>query len=404
MSSEEKMTKRCSLVQDMLSAYLDGELSVEDAALVSAHLEECLCCQEEFACLQRLHQAMAELPEVPLPQGFTEALHTRLLAETAVLEEPQDCSMAELPEDQQDSVIAIPSAGGQPKKFWQKSWFPRSIAAAMVLCVGLSVAGILKHDSNLPGNENVPMVASNHVAPQDIPVSQIGPLDNGNDGTEAAGTTEKAGDGATTEGMPQVLAQKKLKSGLPARKQEESVWLASRKEAGEQHEEEAAKDEPMVLADASAPQADGRAAAPANIVTTNTLVITSQDAVTGQQQVQELLANYSSANYTASNISATEGKAVAAVDAEKEQTTDDTKQDDSAAGGGSGETNSNAIYYSGSSEEPVQYVEYQISKQDMESFLDTASGSFTVASQILQDNLDDVGEEETVVLRIEFQP
>ncbi|MEA3459970.1 MAG: zf-HC2 domain-containing protein, partial [Chloroflexota bacterium] len=57
-------------VRGMLSAYIDGELSPEERALVEAHLAECESCARNLRTLRRTVELLGELPAVHAPRSF----------------------------------------------------------------------------------------------------------------------------------------------------------------------------------------------------------------------------------------------------------------------------------------------------------------------------------------------
>jgi anti-sigma factor RsiW len=67
-----------------LSAYLDGELSLEDRGLVEAHLGECGACRAERDRLAGALKLLARLPPPPdLSPAFEQRFYARLAAERA---------------------------------------------------------------------------------------------------------------------------------------------------------------------------------------------------------------------------------------------------------------------------------------------------------------------------------
>jgi len=58
-------------IKEMLSAYLDGELTPRDKARVERHLRECATCAEELRTLRWTVGLMKEVPSVPVPRPFT---------------------------------------------------------------------------------------------------------------------------------------------------------------------------------------------------------------------------------------------------------------------------------------------------------------------------------------------
>jgi hypothetical protein len=67
---------RCERIEELLSAFLEGELNPEEKALVEGHLESCPGCASLLGILQRARQALTGFPEV----AVSPRLHARLAA------------------------------------------------------------------------------------------------------------------------------------------------------------------------------------------------------------------------------------------------------------------------------------------------------------------------------------
>ncbi len=65
-------------LERQLSAYLDGELSVDETAEVRRHLAECPTCQKEMERLKAVKQLLGALPEREPPAGTWDALRRTL--------------------------------------------------------------------------------------------------------------------------------------------------------------------------------------------------------------------------------------------------------------------------------------------------------------------------------------
>ncbi|MDD4843806.1 MAG: zf-HC2 domain-containing protein [Anaerotignum sp.] len=117
----------CEKCRELLWEFLEGELGKDDAAFVSAHLENCQDCQEEAKQLQKIMDSLKNLPEEELPEGYHEELMDRLAME------------------QQGMSLFVPK---KPKHRWKQLSL---IAAAVVLVAAIGgVQGIL----DLRGNQN----------------------------------------------------------------------------------------------------------------------------------------------------------------------------------------------------------------------------------------------------------
>ena len=62
----------CNSVQNLLSAYIDGELRGTDSIQVRDHLNHCDSCREEFSGLQAVHQMLRSVSNAPEPPEFLE--------------------------------------------------------------------------------------------------------------------------------------------------------------------------------------------------------------------------------------------------------------------------------------------------------------------------------------------
>jgi len=58
-------------VEELLSAYIDGELSIEEATLVEKHLRLCSACTQELETLRQTVNLVRQLPAVSPPRSFT---------------------------------------------------------------------------------------------------------------------------------------------------------------------------------------------------------------------------------------------------------------------------------------------------------------------------------------------
>lgn len=65
-------------IERQLSAYLDGELTPEEAAGVRAHLDSCEPCRAELASLRATKSLLGRLPQPALPAGFAAGLWSRI--------------------------------------------------------------------------------------------------------------------------------------------------------------------------------------------------------------------------------------------------------------------------------------------------------------------------------------
>lgn len=65
-----KQTNNMHLDNELISAYIDGEVTPQEATRVERHLQECERCADELASLQWTVNLVRELPTVPVPHSF----------------------------------------------------------------------------------------------------------------------------------------------------------------------------------------------------------------------------------------------------------------------------------------------------------------------------------------------
>ncbi len=81
---------KCPEIQDLLSPYLDGELSAHEAKQVNRHLETCPVCVRELAGLRSTVELCRSLEVVEVPAGFHE--NTMNLVRNRVLKQSREDS------------------------------------------------------------------------------------------------------------------------------------------------------------------------------------------------------------------------------------------------------------------------------------------------------------------------
>lgn len=69
--------KSCGEYEELISAFLDGELSEAERAETAEHLASCPACQRYFDDLVAIHDALDQ-GEVPVPEGFAGAVMDRV--------------------------------------------------------------------------------------------------------------------------------------------------------------------------------------------------------------------------------------------------------------------------------------------------------------------------------------
>ncbi|MBI4834305.1 MAG: zf-HC2 domain-containing protein [Planctomycetes bacterium] len=69
---------KCDNIRELLSAYIDDELSEKESTMVRHHLEDCLDCKEEAVELNKVRQMMKELPMVKAPGELVDRINKGL--------------------------------------------------------------------------------------------------------------------------------------------------------------------------------------------------------------------------------------------------------------------------------------------------------------------------------------
>ena len=66
----------CERIEDLLSPYLEGELSPEERSAVESHLKTCESCSKLLALMRETTDSLATLPELEVSSELLESLHT----------------------------------------------------------------------------------------------------------------------------------------------------------------------------------------------------------------------------------------------------------------------------------------------------------------------------------------
>ncbi|NUN16094.1 MAG: zf-HC2 domain-containing protein [Myxococcales bacterium] len=137
----------CERVTELLQSYFDGELEPELAEQVAAGIESCPHCQDEFALLVQMREAirepiLRELDEVSF-QGLWERIDAQLVAQPA--------ARAVLPTHAATSPTRDVTSPAWGERFtgWLAAFFARpAFVAAIGVCAVALVVYSLTRDSN----------------------------------------------------------------------------------------------------------------------------------------------------------------------------------------------------------------------------------------------------------------
>jgi negative regulator of sigma E activity len=129
----------CTKIQEQLSAYLDGELTPDQAAAVETHLRVCVHCQEVFDELRLLISASQNLASASLKTDLWPAIQERVLT-------------PEAPEKLRHRRPALLTG-----------WRPRFAWALALACVVL-ILFVMRKEPRIPIPQNPPAPAQNQLA------------------------------------------------------------------------------------------------------------------------------------------------------------------------------------------------------------------------------------------------
>ena len=124
----------CEQFRDRMSAYSDGELSPEQAALIDQHVRTCGSCGAAFEELRRIGNVLQALEVPPVPAGMAGRVTALAMARFA---------------------NRLKQTAGNPLEWWRSVSRPmRAAVAAMLLC-GLATGLVVGwHSSSAPYTGN----------------------------------------------------------------------------------------------------------------------------------------------------------------------------------------------------------------------------------------------------------
>ncbi len=152
------MTDDFTLEPDMLSAYLDGELTDAERAAVDAQLEASAEWRDELAEVRAARDALRGLPERDAPDGFWDAVHAHVVADVD-------------PDDADDDIVVPITAARSTRRRW--GWVAASAAAVAAVVAVI----VVPHRSEV--SPNVAAVVAQHGAQgsdNGDPVSMLAPV------------------------------------------------------------------------------------------------------------------------------------------------------------------------------------------------------------------------------------
>lgn len=66
---------KCEKIEELLSLYLENDLSSEEKAAVKNHLQTCSSCSSLLSSLEEIHESLTDFPELGVSQDLRERLY-----------------------------------------------------------------------------------------------------------------------------------------------------------------------------------------------------------------------------------------------------------------------------------------------------------------------------------------
>jgi len=66
---------KCEKIEELLSPYLENELSAEENIAVKHHLKTCPSCSSLLSSLEEIHESLTDFPELEVSQSLRERLY-----------------------------------------------------------------------------------------------------------------------------------------------------------------------------------------------------------------------------------------------------------------------------------------------------------------------------------------
>lgn len=169
------MRRSCEEYEELISEFLDGELSKEEQLALMKHMSGCPVCQKYFDDLVAMHEAMEEMEVPAVPEGFAERV------------------MAQVRETKQDPA---------PKKtaFRWKRW------AALAACCAIAVGGLWVFRGGRKDSSQAAVTANMPYAYQGVPAGDA-PEEAGEALDHSAGLPDTAADGMVRSVMREDAAE-----------------------------------------------------------------------------------------------------------------------------------------------------------------------------------------------------
>ncbi len=119
---------KCCEVEKLLSAFLDGEVTIEEKENIEAHLISCLKCQDELVALEQVKALLGNLGTLEPPDGFHEQLMKKITYERL-----NDSTVINIEQHKQRKPLL---------SRWNKKWSIAASVASIALCISMTFSQV----------------------------------------------------------------------------------------------------------------------------------------------------------------------------------------------------------------------------------------------------------------------
>lgn len=117
----------CAWAQQLIDAYLDGDITAAETSKLEAHLSDCFTCKEELALAKRVKQTLRSLPQQHCPDRVIDATLEEMGDKTPVAERRRPW--------------------GSGARWYARAWRLAAIAAA---CIALVILALILKQPQQP--------------------------------------------------------------------------------------------------------------------------------------------------------------------------------------------------------------------------------------------------------------
>lgn len=135
---------RCDDIIELLSCYIDGEVSPVERKAVEEHVRECESCRKLLGEMASIRKAFSELVDADVPPDLHEGIMMVIRRAQNSVPSPAGCGRSEVP----------PVGAGAGQRFWERwfgwvkhprlSWAMPALAGALVMLILLGSFGVIR--------------------------------------------------------------------------------------------------------------------------------------------------------------------------------------------------------------------------------------------------------------------